>query len=182
VDHAVHVDDIKQQITGTKEEVMKQGIEAGTARVTAIQDKGFTISSKSCIISSSKEVARSLQKYFRHNLAVQTTIPKVAEHLGHARTHRRSLVHSIIRKRFAKASKRVAKIRCLAKQDKRAARLFRTGANPMATYEASVIGLCPTLQRTLDAMAVRTTIGWGFQPDKNCVLNMAVGTIPSVEA
>ena len=51
----------------------------------------------------------------------------------------------------------------------------------MAVFGASVIGLNPTLQDSLNRMAARATVGWGFQPDQNMVLMQAIGSIPAVE-
>ena len=53
-----------------------------------------------------------------------------------------------------KAARRTSRIRCLAKRDRRAVKLWTTGANPMAVYGDSVLGLNGPLQKRLDDIRV----------------------------
>ena len=71
VEYSIHVDDIKQQAAGSEEEVVQQCMNAGAALVSSLQAKGFQLSSKSCILSSSQSAAKKLKMFFTRSFGVK---------------------------------------------------------------------------------------------------------------
>ena len=182
VHHAVFIDDIKQQTSGSETAIVKRICESGGELVGELQRLGFILSGKSCVVSSSKLAIKQIQRFFKTVYQVDIEAPKVAEHLGHARTNDPRSVFRVIRKRFQKAARRTSRIRSLAKRDRRAVKLWKTGAKPMAVYGHSVLGLNGSLQKRLDDMALKACPGVGYRPDPGMVLLTEIGSIPSLDS
>ena len=175
----VHMDDYSQEAYGNMEGVMAVLYAAGTSFCESVGKMGFTISSKSVVFASCRKIAKGLQALF-HRGGIPVEVVTNAEHLGFGRCGQGGSTRATIKKRFAKAARRNARIAWLAKRTKRARHFFKTGTVALASYGSSVAGLCPMLQYKLDAMAVAACGRPGLSPCRTTVVWQELGSIPSV--
>jgi hypothetical protein len=150
---APHADDVAQQCQGTEEEVIHKLFLAGTNFADGIVKQGHAMSSKSVILASSDRIARKLQSMFC-KAGYKLQIRKSGEHLGHMRVHKQVSQFSLAKGRFARAARRNARGKLLAKKDDRAKMLFRTGVAPQALYGTDTVGLSKTLQRKIHSLGL----------------------------
>ena len=111
VHHSVFIDDIQQQTSGSETAIVRDICSSGGELVGALQRLGSTLPSKSCIVSSSKTAIRQIQRFFKRVYNVDIEAPRMAEHLGHARTSDPRSTFRVIRRRFHKAARRTSRIR-----------------------------------------------------------------------
>ena len=121
---AVQVDDVSQMAVCSEPTIFSCLRNAGVAFATAVREKGLTASEKSVIISSSKRVARQLERSFS-KLGVTVKQVQHDEHLGHCKTAIPKLTLAAINKRFSRAHKRNERVAYLAKLISKAKSLFR---------------------------------------------------------
>ena len=78
-----------------------------------------------------------------------------AKDLGVGTTIGYSRCTKFVRQRILKARGRVKRIQALARANKRASKLYTTGAHPQATYGKEAMGMAPGAIQELRAMAAR---------------------------
>ena len=178
---SVHVDDVAQEACGTEDEVRSQLVEAGTIFVEIMLRQGQTMSSKSVVVSTSRQVSTAVVKYFLQNFGLKLNAAKSSDHLGVLRTNGYTTSFSTVRKRFGRAKKRNARVKWLVKKDRRASKLFSSGVAPQACYGTASTGLSLALQKQLDSMCLCSLGYQGYQPCRTSAVFGRLGYLPSVE-
>ena len=177
----VHVDDFSQEASGSASGILQALTIAGESFIAGAQSSGFSISSKSVVVSTSPKVAKTLQKVFRRQ-GVEIQVATSAEHLGHNRTNGRiGALHGGLKKRFQRARTRNQRIALLSRHTPKAKRLFTTGTMPVACYSSPAVGLNLQLQCELDSLAYQACSKHVLNPCSMTVLWNELGQIPSVE-
>ena len=117
--NSVHIDDLAQDVQGSKQFVADNLIAAGDAFVDAAVAKGLEVSSKSVLITSCPKLSAAIVKHFRRTWNVELSVAVQGEHLGLAKVHgTKGSAFQLIGKRFKKASQRHGRTKWLAKQDR----------------------------------------------------------------
>jgi len=166
--HAVHlnhptagpctyVDDLAQACRGPdSSQVVQELALAGLMLYEDLTSIGCNISPKSMIVASTLKLTKRLVKVFRANnlsLGYDTNVRDV----GISNTAGKVRSAGLISWRISKAKVRNIKVSQLARKSRNAAKLFRTGVYPQATYGHQVTGLSPTQVRSLRTEAARAT-------------------------
>ena len=111
--------------------------------------------SKSQVVCSSKDMQRALQQRMDGDLW-RVQVHMRARDLGVDMGAGRQRTVRILRTRFSKFQKRVARLRRMARASHRARALYHQ-AQPQATWGQEVMGLSPTMLQALRRSAVRAT-------------------------
>ena len=149
------VDDIPQMHMGPEDVIIDQAIEQSIALSAKLQAEGFTISSKSTIVASSKEIATKVAEALDgHGIVI--TIKESGKDLGvdfGAGARRRTLVQKARFKKYQAGTRAVLRLSCQLKQ---ARKLQVTGVRPRA-WGFAAMGTTPTMAKQL-----RTAFGKGL--------------------
>ena len=171
----VHVDDVTQLFTARlASEVKVDALRTGRAFVKAMQAAGFTISSKSVVVSSDASVANQLAAAFQRE-GVPMTPAAAAEDLGVAAAGGNRRCAKYADKRMRKGIRRAGRVKILGKFCRRAKVLYKTGVKPQQQYGLHVCG-ASTSQRTSARRAAALCLGSaGWRPCLASVLELKGG-------
>jgi hypothetical protein len=176
----VHVDDFATEATGTVAMVEDALYRTGVVFRNATNAAGFSISAKSIILASSRQLAVRLRKRFEL-LGLKVQVQAAGDHLGVNRTFTKNKTFVGLNKRFKKAAIRNRRVAWLSRFAYRASRLYKTGTVPSAAYSSSVIGLNKSLQDKLDALALKACTTTGFGHCATTTVFLQLGHLPSVD-
>ena len=144
------VDDICQTSYGP--DALEDMIDSAKELVTGFRTAGLKISTKSKILSTSRDwgriLARSLAK-----MGVTVSVTRQAKDLGIDTTIGIRRATSTIKKRILSARKRTFRIKILRQATYKAAKLLPSGAMPQASYGKEGMGISPNQVSVLRAMA-----------------------------
>ena len=112
---------------------------------------GCKISKKSVVLARDKKTRREIQTKLASQ-GIEVTCTTVAKDLGVGTTGAYGRRTIFLNQRVIKARGKVRRISILAKADKRAAKLFNSGAYPQALYGKEAVGICPSTMSQMRAM------------------------------
>ena len=139
-----YVDDVFQSTHHKSRRAVLQ--KAGKATVDiyeALQAEGFVMSGKNDISASHEGLAQDFQKLIKRQ-GVTAATPYEVRHLGLGNRGGRGAARVIKKARFLKSQLRIDNIARLARRQRKAAKLYSTGAWPMRFYGHQATGLAPT--------------------------------------
>ena len=170
-----HVDDVSQLIIGdTASAAIHLAVRAGLSISTGFVKSGLTISAKSVINASSKDLAcRAARALARAGQTV--TAVTSAEDLGVSSGcgARRSV--SSLAKRFIRGAVRSRRVQTLVRANHLASKLYLTGVRPQQQYGACISGAAPSQVREMRRAAIRSVKNAGTQPCTTTTLAWRLG-------
>lgn len=147
------LDDISQRVRGnTTAEVETTIVEQGNALAIDLVGIGCKISSKTTVLANTKQSRETIVRGLRAR-HVEVTSATSAKDLGVGTTIGYSRCTRYVRQRILKARGRVKRIQALTKANRKASKLYTTGAHPQATYGKEAMGMAPGAIQELRAMA-----------------------------
>ena len=181
---SIHVDDLAIYGSASSEDSLVEGLkDVCQVFVEDMTSRGMHISGKTVILMPKKSLGLRLQSFLQKRFGLSVLVEQTGGALGiEVSANYRVRRTKLQRARFSKASKRAARGGWLAAKDRRATRLFSSGAAPMAEYGATTNGLSPAYLDRLDSMAARAAGANGFSPCSTSLTWFHLGFIPSVRA
>ena len=181
---SIHVDDLATFGSASSEEALVEALmEVSTVFVEEMEGRGMKISSKTVILMTKRSLGSKVQRYLQKRFGLTVLVEETGSALGiEVSANHRVRRTKVVRARFCRARKRAERGGWLAAKDRRAVRLFASGAAPMAEYGAATNGLSPGYLDKLDSMAARAAGANGFNP---CPISLSVlhlGFVPSARA
>ena len=175
-----HVDDYSQEAGGDADGIFKTLTCAGRVFCRKAVAAKFRISSKSVVVSTSRELGQALQTFFRRELQVTIQVRSASQHLGHNRTNGQKILYSNMTKRFEAAKVRNRRVGILANHSWQAQNLFKSGTMPAASFSSTSLGMSTKLQDQLDSMAAASCGSAGLRPCHATIVWLRMGYVPSV--
>ena len=176
----VHVDDIAQETTNSKESCIESLCAAGDAPTSRLIADGFSMSSKSVVLSSCKGINKGLINFFKPR-GIIIKAQQVSPHLGYSRTSDPRRTFSVIKERFARGTLRTRKIHAITKASHKTKSLFTTGVLPQSIIGTTLLGLTESLGKQIVTMALSCCkqLGLGAEPTPTLLLHY--DHIPSID-
>ena len=174
-DIGVHVDDISLGLAAENSAELRNAIVPACARLAAsLVERGHQISGKTTVVASNPGLAIRIANDLRGH-GFRFAAAQTAEHLGVAATGAARRDQRPLLLRMRKARKRAKRINQLAAVSTAACGLYKTGAKPMQSYSASIVGPSPAVTAEALKNAVLCAGKLGVQPCKRCLLEIRLG-------
>ena len=153
-----HVDDVATVACGQPEELLDTMAQLSEVFSQHIKKLKLTISPKTVVVSSSKDLANKLGVRMT-DLGIQHTQARIARDLGidAAGGKVRSVV--VQKSRLLKAKRRTAKLKVLSKMGAKATKLYATNIWPSASYGSLGMGMAPGHIKKLRSQAGQAALG-----------------------
>jgi len=166
------VDDLSQNTRGKRiKEVAREAIDVSLRIKEGLEAEDFTISSKSVLVCSHKELDKEIKKGLRaKKIKLSTTY--VAKDLGLDATSARVRRTTTQKSRIAKTNRRKRVAAWLRKKDRRAAKLYKSNLWPATCYGISGNGMANSTVRSLKAAAASVALGAAGQCASTAVAMM----------
>ena len=181
---STHVDDLATFGAACSDDSLLEALkEVSTVFVEEMMGRGMKISSKTVVLMPKRSLGTKLQKFLQKRFGLTVLVEETGSALGiEVSANHRVRRTKVVRARFSKARKRADRGGWLVAKDRRAVKLFTTGAAPMAEYGATTNGLSPVYLDKLDTMAARAAGANGFNPCPISLTSFHLGFVPSVRA
>ena len=139
-----HVDDISQLCHAPSEDALRARlVSAGSDLANSLSELGFTISSKSVVVTPRRSLSESISSnlLLRTNVAVSPHVscPDLGADFGAGA--RRVVKHSL--ERFDNASARRRRVPRLVRVNRKSSKLYTTGTSPSIDYMCETMGVSP---------------------------------------
>ena len=181
---SIHVDDLATFGSASSEGTLLEALmQVSSVFIEEMVGRQMSISSKTVVLMPRRSLGTKIQRFLQRRFGITVLVEQTGAALGIEVSANHSVRRAgLVKARFAKARRRANRGGWLVAKDKRAAKLFTTGAAPMAEYGAATNGLSPGYLDKLDNMAARAAGANGFSPCPISLTMFHLGFVPSVRA
>ena len=134
------VDDIRYSVAGTEAEVVQEAIEDADNMARGLVGAGCKISEKTVILASRRRIRQKIWRALK-NKGIQAKMALVNKDLGVAATSGVRRTMMVLKMRMKGTFGRIRRIKLLARLNRRAAKLYPTGAWPQSAYGKEAVGV-----------------------------------------
>ena len=139
-----YVDDVFQNTHNKHKDILlRTGLKATTGLYDALTGEGFVMSGKNDVTASHVDIAQTFLKQLKEH-EITASSPYEVRHLGVGNRAGRGAARVLKKARFLKSKARIDNIARLAQRNRKAAKLYPTGAWAMRYYSHQATGLPPT--------------------------------------
>ena len=145
------VDDLAQQVTGSRTAVIKSTVEASSYLANTLQGRGARISAKACLLASDKDVGDEIIRQLESK-GLSLKHEQTARDMGINASLKTTRHIHVAKARMDKACKRAGVIKGFLKINKSAKKLLLTGVRPQAMWGHQASGWAPTTLMKMRAL------------------------------
>ena len=160
------VDDINQLVVGTAKYVIEQTVRTAVHLSEGFKELDLTVSpSKTIVLASSSSLVKDITKELK-GLGIKVIDQTCARDLGVDTGAGRIRATGVLRSRLTAVKQRLKRIGVMARINKNARKLIKTGAWPACSYGANAFGIASGAMRTLRDQVARAS---GYYHEGGCI-------------